>query len=208
MPGFVRFLCLSISFFSLCGPLSAQNILPPRPEAIGGGNPFEGLGRPDDPNPSRRDEFENKTSGTGEAANPAAIGGTGTGTDETIVDGSPGNPPDPTQAAAESQKKNRRSLFESPENSAPKGSQPGASPLAAQALSLMQNGHYEEASRNLEALLHVYPRAPELDYLLGVSLTMSCRFEEAKKHYQLVLDSGAPERLKELARKGLLKLHH
>ncbi|MDP3509500.1 MAG: tetratricopeptide repeat protein [Candidatus Melainabacteria bacterium] len=38
-------------------PAQAQSILPPRPDAIGGGNPFEGLGRPDDPNSSRMGDF-------------------------------------------------------------------------------------------------------------------------------------------------------
>ncbi len=36
---------------------NAQSILPPRPDAIDGGNPLEGLGRPDDPNPSRVGDF-------------------------------------------------------------------------------------------------------------------------------------------------------
>ena len=35
----------------------AQSILPARPDAIGGGNPLEGLGRADDPNPSRASDF-------------------------------------------------------------------------------------------------------------------------------------------------------
>ncbi len=42
--------------FSLFGPerlLIAQNIIEPHPDAIGGGNPFQGLGRLDDPLPSR-----------------------------------------------------------------------------------------------------------------------------------------------------------
>ncbi len=46
--------------FCLAGANSealAQSILPPRPEAIGGGNPLEGLGRADDPNPSRAGDF-------------------------------------------------------------------------------------------------------------------------------------------------------
>lgn len=36
----------------------AQGMIPPDPTAIGGGNPFQGLGRTDDPAPSRRSQFE------------------------------------------------------------------------------------------------------------------------------------------------------
>ena len=32
-------------------------IIPPHPDAIGGGNPFQGLGRPDDPGKSRVEDF-------------------------------------------------------------------------------------------------------------------------------------------------------
>jgi len=38
----------------------AQSIIPARPEAIGGGNPIEGLGRPDDPNPSREADYSSR----------------------------------------------------------------------------------------------------------------------------------------------------
>ncbi len=38
-------------------PCTAQSILPAREDASGGGNPFEGLGRPDDPNPSRIGDY-------------------------------------------------------------------------------------------------------------------------------------------------------
>lgn len=56
---------LVVSAFSLCAlaPFSsAQSILPAREDAAGGGNPFEGLGRPDDPNPSRIGDYVPGTS--------------------------------------------------------------------------------------------------------------------------------------------------
>lgn len=59
--------------FATAPPLNAQSILPPRPEAINGGNPFEGLGRPDDPNPSRVGDFpELNTSTSSSTANSDA----------------------------------------------------------------------------------------------------------------------------------------
>ncbi|CAN5411095.1 hypothetical protein BH11CYA1_BH11CYA1_36810 [soil metagenome] len=51
------FLCLPLISIASAFEANAQSILPPRPEAINGGNPFEGLGRPDDPNPSRVGDF-------------------------------------------------------------------------------------------------------------------------------------------------------
>lgn len=36
---------------------TAQDIIPPHKDAIGGGNPLQGLGRPDDPEPSRVEEY-------------------------------------------------------------------------------------------------------------------------------------------------------
>ena len=63
-----RFVCYSLMGVSAlicsCGTVSAhdsissslivaQSILPPAPDAVGGGNPFQGLGRTDDPSPSR-----------------------------------------------------------------------------------------------------------------------------------------------------------
>ncbi len=47
---------LSISLI-LCQTAAAQSILPPAPGAIGGGNPLQGLGRADDPSPSRYQDF-------------------------------------------------------------------------------------------------------------------------------------------------------
>ena len=56
----LRACLLSLSLFIACQTpcrVQAQSILPARPDAIGGGNPFEGLGRTDDPNPSRIGDF-------------------------------------------------------------------------------------------------------------------------------------------------------
>ncbi len=46
----------------LIAQLVAQSILPPAPDAIGGGNPFQGLGRPDDTGPIRTGTYINSDS--------------------------------------------------------------------------------------------------------------------------------------------------
>lgn len=70
---------------SAAGEASAQAILPPAPGAIGGGNPFQGLGRKDDPSPPRYQDFAPKSL-------QGAGGGTGglSGTDSSFGGGSPG----------------------------------------------------------------------------------------------------------------------
>lgn len=52
---------------------NAQSILPARPEAVNGGNPFEGLGRPDDPNPSRVGDFPDLNTTPASAADAAPL---------------------------------------------------------------------------------------------------------------------------------------
>jgi hypothetical protein len=180
----------------------AQSILPPRPEAIGGGNPFEGLGRPDDPNPSRVDEFNGVPK-------------------DTVVTGSEGPPPGPNGEAGEDLLKTnlpkvnepkaepRKSLIKpalgSPQ---PAGLASMPEPAAKLAINELRAGRYEEALKHLKILSHIHPQAPELDYLMGVACVMLLRFDHAKAHYLKVLQSSAPDDLKELARKGLTKLGH
>ncbi|HNG22266.1 MAG TPA: hypothetical protein PLI59_23955, partial [Candidatus Obscuribacter sp.] len=57
-------------------PVPAQSpgpsILPAREDAIGGGNPFEGLGRADDPNPSRVEKYQTQTPAADAETAPAA----------------------------------------------------------------------------------------------------------------------------------------
>lgn len=62
---------LSLALSAACQE-EAPSILPARPDAINGGNPFEGLGRPDDPNPSRVGDFlEPNTSASASAPGSA-----------------------------------------------------------------------------------------------------------------------------------------
>ncbi|MDQ5963886.1 MAG: hypothetical protein QG625_40 [Cyanobacteriota bacterium erpe_2018_sw_39hr_WHONDRS-SW48-000098_B_bin.30] len=188
--------------FALAQNSLAQSILPPRPEAIGGGNPFEGLGRPDDPNPSRIDEVNGVPK-------------------DTVVTGSEGPPPGPEGESAEDLLKANQPKVKEPK-AEPKKSlikpaldspQPGGlasmpEPAAKLAINELRSGRYEEALKHLKILSHIHPQAPEVDYLMGVACVMLLRFDHAKAHYLKVIQSNAPDELKELARKGLTKLGH
>lgn len=61
---------------------TAQDIIPPHKDAIGGGNPLQGLGRPDDPEPSRVEEYLEslKSADTNQDASPPQTDGTASDT--------------------------------------------------------------------------------------------------------------------------------
>lgn len=223
---------------SQVGAVFAQNIIPARPEAIGGGNPFEGLGRPDDPNPSRRDEFEGKGAGattnnssdqitdngnlspgqnspqnvensatgaTSPSSQPGAADQEAASTASAIgTNPSTRAPSEPDKVA----KTKAHSLFDKTENDRDQNTPVSAmpEPMAKIAITALRQGKYEEAVKNLETLSRIHPQAPEIDYLMGIALTMTCRFPQAIEHYKKVVDSNAPKELKDLARSGLQKL--
>lgn len=204
----------------------AQSIIPARPEAIGGGNPLEGLGRPDDPNPSRREEFEGKDAGaSGNTSkdqstdnglvNPNAAGAPpaqeGTADQEAAATASAIGTNPSTRAPSEPNKEAKtkaHSLFDKTETDRDQNTPVSAmpEPMAKIAITALRQGKYEEAVKNLESLSRIHPQAPEIDYLMGIALTMTCRFPQAIEHYKKVVDSSAPKELKDLARAGLHKL--
>lgn len=60
----------------------AQSILPPAPDAKGGGNPLQGLGRKDDPSPPRYDDYLPKSTQRSSILDPAG----GLGSDSSSTD--------------------------------------------------------------------------------------------------------------------------
>lgn len=210
-----------LSMLSLLSSLGAQSvpaqiheplILPPREDAIGGGNPFEGLGRPDDPNPSRAEKYQTQTPAaeteTAPAASPEssshnpereAVAGEKPAATAGAKPAETGAKPPPPGEKKKDQ--SRWKLLSQPKTLA---SIPD--PMVKEALREMQQGRYQDAIKHLEGLSRLYPNAPELDYLMGIACVMSLRFDEARKHYEKVLQSQSPPELHDLARKGLNKL--
>lgn len=182
-------------------------ILPPREDAIGGGNPFEGLGRTDDPNPSRVEKYQTQTPAAEAETAPTASQESSTKTPETEAaarekppqSGAPGDKPSPPGEKKKEQRK-WKLLSE------PKTMSAVPDPMVKEALREMQKGRYQDALKHLDGLKRLYPNAPELDYLMAIACVMSLRFEEARQHYEKVLQSQAPPELHDLARKGLNKL--
>ncbi len=225
--------CVCLGEYSQISPAAmAQSILPPRPEAIGGGNPLEGLGRTDDPNPSRAADFPNLN--TLPTPTPDAI------SDAAPVDpnlsninnlaappanGAIGNTPGADEALKKAQQLAKDEGDGRSEDDGP-GSMFGNdksennnasreanffkvvpdSPIRTTLVDIRE-GRYEAALNHLQSMYARNPAAIELQYLMGVSSVMLHRNAEAEVHYQKVLnDKLAPLRLKQLAQKGLDKL--
>lgn len=58
---------------------STVRIIPPAPDAIGGGNPFQGLGRSDESAPSRRSQFESSSDSSASSLFPGSTGSSSSG---------------------------------------------------------------------------------------------------------------------------------
>ena len=226
---------LSYSLAIAC-QANAQSILPARPEAVNGGNPFEGLGRPDDPNPSRVGDFPDLNTTPASAADAAPL-------DPNL---SPNASPDPnsgpaagigdTPGAAEALQKAQQLAKEEGTSDItgttdPDGAQkPGLldadttnkpaagrneasfftvvpdSPIRTTLVDIRE-GRYEAALKQLKTMYERNPSAIELQYLMAVTSVMLRRNNEAIEHYRRVLDDRlAPMRLRQLAQKGLDKI--
>lgn len=227
--------CLLGYSLSIACQANAQSILPPRPEAVNGGNPFEGLGRPDDPNPSRVGDFPDLN--TAQAASAADAAPPDPNLSPNL---NPNLSPDPnsgpaagigdTPGAAEALQKAQQLAKEEgtadPDGAAQK---PGLldqdtankaagkneasfftvvpdSPIRTTLVDIRE-GRYEAALKQLKTMYERNPSAIELQYLMAVSSVMLRRNPEAIEHYRRVLDDRlAPLRLKQLAQKGLDKI--
>jgi tetratricopeptide (TPR) repeat protein len=232
--------CLLSYSLAIACQANAQSILPPRPDAIDGGNPLEGLGRPDDPNPSRVGDFpELNTTQAASAADaappdpnlspnlspdpnsaPAAGIGDTPGAAEALQkaqqlakeEGTAGTTS--TAGAADPDGTQKNSLLDQDTASKAAGKNEASfftvvadSPIRTTLVDIRE-GRYEAALKQLKTLYERNPSAIELQYLMAVSSVMLRRNPEAIEHYRRVLDDRlAPLRLKQLAQKGLDKIH-
>ncbi len=210
--------CLLSYSLAMACQANAQSILPPRPEAVNGGNPFEGLGRPDDPNPSRVGDFPDLNTTPASAADAAPQ-------DPNLSPNlSPNASPDPnsnpaagigdTPGAAEALQKAQQLAKEEgtagtpdADATAQKNSlldQDTANKAAGKneasfftvvpdspirtTLVDIREGRYEAALKQLKTMYERNPSAIELQYLMAVSSVMLRRNPEAIEHYRRVLD--------------------
>lgn len=168
--------------------VSAQSILPARPEAPGGGNPLEGLGRKDDPNPSR------VTSGQSDTTNDGAL------------------PPEPDAAGSgritpKKLKINKLNLIPPPSPVIPEGfsSADDKNPMK-QAILHIGRKEYEPAHAMLIAIIKDDPQNLKAIYLEAVVLVHLKKYQDAEKSYKKILERSNDDDLKKMAELGLKKL--
>jgi hypothetical protein len=200
-------------------------IIPPHPEAIDGGNPFQGLGRSDDTGPSRWQQYL-KPDGTSlpNPNDPANSGSVATpSSDNKPVETVPKLPSELTEPGHEVPKENAlketalEKKEEAKENETKKEETKKEEGLSAakiekdsptrRALHALQTGHYEEALTKFKALSVQNAGDAQVHYLLAVTNVMLRKFPEASTQYKLAAKLAGPgSHLAELAEEGLRKL--
>ncbi len=201
--------CLIYSSLNTVPAVKAQysnepQILPPSTDAIGGGNPLQGLGRTDDSTPSRRSQFESSDPSTAGSVNPNIP---------------PNLPPEPTsdpiQLQREKEEKEKELEAQKKEEAKEKGRE-GAAKLPStmvdtplkKALLALHLHNYEQSMAELDNIVEANPKNAEAHYLKAVILVLTRKYEAAAEEYHLVLKSAPSPTLSRRARIGLSKLSH
>ncbi|MBS1954781.1 MAG: hypothetical protein JST89_11380 [Cyanobacteria bacterium SZAS-4] len=183
-------------------------IIPPAPDAIGGGNPFQGLGRSDESAPSRRSQFEADPAG---ASNPPA----GSVNPNVPPDLPPAPTTDPIELQREKEEKEReleaQKKAEEKEREKENGSKSSSSTLAAdtplkKAMLEMQLRNYDQSLSQLNEIIATTPKSAEAHYLKAVIYVLTRKYEAAATEYHLVLKNDPSPTLSRKARAGLVKL--
>lgn len=185
-------------------------IIPAAENAIGGGNPLQGLGRPDDSGPSRRSQFEAPDSASPSSSSSAIPGSTNPNIPPDL-------PPPPSidpidvqrdkeekEREAEELKKQENRALEKEE--AAKIPNPAIDTPMKKAMLEMHLHNYDACISQLDDILMHNPKSAEAHYLKAVAYVLTRKYGDAEKEYRLVLSNGASERLSQKARNGLAKL--
>lgn len=185
---------------------SDAKIIPPAPDAIGGGNPLQGLGRSDESAPSRRSQFETDPAGS---SNPPA------GSVNPNVP--PELPPAPTTDPIELQreKEEKEKELEAQKKAEEKEKEREAKlPAAAadtplkKAMLEMQLRNYDKSLAQLDDIIATNPKSAEAHYLKAVIYVLTRKYDAATAEYNLVLKNDPSPTLSRKARAGLTKLVH
>lgn len=204
----------------------AQSIIPPADDAVGGGNPLQGLGRPDDPGPSRVEDYLNSLkssilNGDSESKplelpsdqQSGETAGLGNTTDSALPKTDNGQKSDalPLIPGDDDQPDNRSGsnlLPPPPPTEAPveRTAERPDTPHR-RALTMIQKRNYPEAVALLNREKELAPADLKLRYLLAVAYVLQGKESLASAEYRYIITNSTNERLKELARAGLAKLH-
>ncbi len=180
-------------------------IIAPAPDAIGGGNPFQGLGRPDESAPSRRSQFETDPSGS---SNPPA----GSVNPNVPPDLPPAPTTDPVELQREKEEKEReleaqKKAEEKEKANATKTSSVNASDTPLKKAMLEMNlRNYDQSLALLDNIIATNPKSAEAHYLKAVVYVLTRKYDSAASEYRQVLKTDPSPTLSRKARAGLTKL--
>jgi len=179
-------------------------ILPPDPSAIGGGNPFQGLGRADESAPSRRSQFESLPTG----GNFGAGGQSDSATAQSPPLGgflTPDGFYHPPESVVQDEAKRQKDKDDKNKERTKLPLSPADTPLKKAVLEL-QLRDYEKCLQSINQALSYDEKNAEAHYLKAVLYVMTRRFSDARSEYETVLRDTTSDDLSRRAKSGLLKL--
>lgn len=204
-------ICVPYSFAQDSSQSSNSNakIIPAAPDAVGGGNPFQGLGRSDESAPSRRSQFES-TPGPGSLGSSNPIPGS------FNPNVPPDLPPAPStldpidmQRAEEDKAREldarKKATEKEKQNAERPAGAPADTPLKRAVLE-MQLKNYDKSLSHLDDILLTDPRNAEAHYLKAVVYVLTRKYDAAAREYRLTLENNPSQALSQKARTGLMKL--
>ncbi|CAN5427933.1 hypothetical protein BH10CYA1_BH10CYA1_59570 [soil metagenome] len=179
-------------------------IIPPAPDAIGGGNPFQGLGRPDEPAASRRSQFETDPSGS---SNPSA----GSVNPNLPPDLPPAPTTDPIELQREKEEKEKeleaqKKAEEKEKRGEAKSQASAADTPLKKAMLEMHLRNYDQSLSQLDDIIATNPKSAEAHYLKAVIYVLTRKYDAAASEYNVVLKNDPSPTLSRKARAGLTKL--
>ncbi len=183
-------------------------IIPPAADAIGGGNPFQGLGRSDESAPSRRSQFETDPSAS---SNPSA----GSVNPNVPPDLPPAPTTDPIELQREKEEKEKEleAQKKAAEKEKEKEKEREAKSLATtadtplkKAMLEMHLRNYDKSLSLLDDIIAMNPKSAEAHYLKAVIYVLTRKYDAANAEYNLVLKNDPSPTLSRKARAGLTKL--
>jgi hypothetical protein len=207
---------------------STVRIIPPAPDAIGGGNPFQGLGRSDESAPSRRSQFESSSDSSGSSLLPGSAGSSSSGFPSSSSGFPPGSipgsvnpnvapdlPPPPSTDPIDLQreKEEKEKELDAQKKAEEKARQNAARPASAaadtplkKALLQLQLRNYDKSLTLLDEIITTNPKNAEAHYLKAVIFVLTRKYDAAANEYRLVLKNDPSPTLSQKARTGLTKL--
>jgi tetratricopeptide (TPR) repeat protein len=180
-------------------------ILPADPDAIGGGNPFQGLGRQDDSAQNRRSQFESSDPSTSATPPPGSVN------PNIPPDLPPAPPTDPIEIQRDKEAKEKELEDQKKEEAKEKANaeKPPNSladtPLK-KAILEMHLHNYEQSLTHLDNIIATNPKNAEAHYLKAVIYVLTRKYDAAAAEYQQVLKSAPSPTLSRRAKAGLTKL--